>query len=42
MKLNAPNYSPLKVVVKSADGPTVKDIDNKEYIDCVSSYSAVN
>jgi ornithine--oxo-acid transaminase len=38
----AHNYHPLDVVIKSADGCWVEDIDGKWYLDCLAAYSAVN
>ena len=38
----AHNYSPLPVVVASAEGTRVTDLDGNHYIDCLSAYSAVN
>lgn len=41
-KHSAHNYSPLPVVIASGQGAIVTDIDGREYIDCLSAYSAVN
>ena len=38
----AHNYSPLPVVIASAKGSHVTDIDGNHYVDCLSAYSAVN
>jgi len=38
----AHNYHPLKVVIEKAEGVWVYDVDGKKYLDCLSSYSAVN
>ena len=39
---SAHNYAPLPVVIGSADGAQVRDIDGNDYIDCLAAYSAVN
>jgi ornithine--oxo-acid transaminase len=41
-KWSAHNYHPLPVVVASADGAWVTDIDGKRYLDMLSGYSALN
>lgn len=41
-RLGAHNYHPLDVVIEKADGVWVWDVDGKKYMDCLSSYSAVN
>lgn len=41
-KRAAHNYSPLPVVIASADGAWVTDVDGRRYLDCLSAYSAVN
>ncbi len=41
-KLGAHNYHPLDVVIESGKGVWVWDVDGKRYMDCLSSYSAVN
>jgi len=41
-KYGAHNYHPLPVVLKRGKGTRVWDIDNKEYFDFLSAYSAVN
>ncbi|GAA4435675.1 ornithine--oxo-acid transaminase [Phytohabitans houttuyneae] len=38
----AHNYHPLPVVISSADGSWVTDIDGKRYLDCLAGYSALN
>src|SRR5512145_748780 len=38
----AHNYHPLDVVIEKAEGVWVYDVDGKRYLDCLSSYSAVN
>ena len=38
----AHNYHPLDVVIDKAEGVWVYDVDGKRYLDCLSSYSAVN
>ena len=38
----AHNYHPLPVVVATADGAWVTDVDGKRYLDCLAAYSAVN
>jgi ornithine--oxo-acid transaminase len=38
----AHNYHPLPVVVASASGAWVTDIDGKRYLDCLAGYSALN
>ena len=35
-------YHPLDVVIERAEGVWVYDVDGKKYLDCLSSYSAVN
>ncbi len=41
-KYAAHNYHPLPVVVKSAKGVWVEDVDGKKYMDMLAAYSAVN
>lgn len=41
-RYSAHNYAPLPVVIASAEGATVRDLDGTAYIDCLSAYSAVN
>ena len=38
----AHNYSPLPVVVASADGAWITDVQGRRYLDCLAAYSAVN
>ena len=38
----AKNYHPLPVVITKAKGCWVWDVEGKKYLDCLSSYSAVN
>lgn len=38
----AHNYHPLEVVLSRAEGVWVWDVEGKKYMDCLSSYSAVN
>ena len=38
----AHNYHPLNVVITRGDGVWVYDVDGNKYLDCLSSYSAVN
>lgn len=41
-KFGAHNYAPLPVVIQSARGAWVTDVDGKRYLDMLSSYSALN
>ncbi len=41
-KYGAHNYHPLPVVLKKGEGVYVYDVENKEYYDFLSAYSAVN
>jgi len=41
-KYGANNYHPLPVVLDRAEGIWVWDVDGKKYMDCLSSYSAIN
>jgi ornithine--oxo-acid transaminase len=41
-KYGAHNYHPLPIVVERAEGVWVYDVDGRRYLDCLSSYSAVN
>lgn len=41
-KYGAHNYHPLPIVVERAEGVWVHDVDGRRYLDCLSSYSAVN
>ncbi|BCJ68722.1 ornithine--oxo-acid transaminase [Polymorphospora rubra] len=38
----AHNYHPLPVVIESAQGAWVVDVDGKRYLDCLAGYSALN
>jgi ornithine--oxo-acid transaminase len=38
----APIYDPLDIVVESASGAWLTDVDGRRYLDCLSAYSAVN
>ena len=38
----AHNYHPLPVVVETAEGAWVTDVDGRRYLDCLAAYSAVN
>ncbi len=38
----AKNYHPIPVVIAKAQGCWVWDVEGKKYLDCLSSYSAVN
>ena len=38
----AHNYHPLDLVIASARGAWVTDVDGRRYLDCLSAYSAVN
>ena len=38
----AHNYHPLDVVIESARGAWVTDVDGRRYLDCLAAYSAVN
>ncbi|GAA2175821.1 ornithine--oxo-acid transaminase [Agrococcus versicolor] len=38
----AHNYHPLPVVVESASGAWVTDVDGRRFLDCLAAYSAVN
>ena len=40
--LGAHNYHPLDVVIEKAKGIWVYDVDGNKYMDCLSSYSAIN
>src|SRR4051812_2046302 len=41
-QLGAHNYHPLDIVVASAQGAWVTDVEGKRYLDCLAAYSAVN
>ena len=38
----AHNYKPLDIVLSSGQGVWVYDVDGNKYLDCLSSYSAIN
>ncbi len=38
----AHNYHPLDIVIEKAEGSWVYDVEGKKYLDCLSSYSALN
>lgn len=38
----AHNYHPLPVVVSSAEGAWLTDVDGRRYLDCLAGYSALN
>jgi len=38
----AHNYQPLDVVLCKGDGIWVYDVEGRKYLDCLSSYSALN
>ncbi len=38
----AHTYHPLEVVVATADGAWVTDVDGRRYLDCLAAYSALN
>ncbi len=38
----AHNYRPLEVVVERAEGVWLWDVEGRQYLDCVSAYSALN
>lgn len=41
-KYGAHNYHPLDVVISEAQGIWVTDVEGKQYMDCLSAYSALN
>jgi ornithine--oxo-acid transaminase len=41
-RYSAPNYHPLPVVVSSAEGAWVTDVEGKRYLDMLAAYSALN
>lgn len=41
-RYGAHNYHPLDVVVASAEGAWVQDVEGRRYLDCLASYSAIN
>ena len=36
------NYHPLPVVLSTAEGAWVTDVDGRRYLDCLAGYSALN
>jgi len=41
-KFGAYHYNRLKVVVRTAQGSWITDIDGRKYLDCIAAYSAAN
>ena len=41
-QFGAHNYHPLDIVIESAEGAWVTDVEGKRYLDCLAAYSAVN
>lgn len=41
-RLGAHNYAPLDVVLSRGEGVWVYDVEGRKYLDCLSSYSALN
>jgi len=41
-RYSARNYAPLDVVIATAQGVWVTDVDGNRYLDCLSAYSALN
>ena len=41
-RYGAHNYHPLDVILTRGEGVWVYDIDDNRYLDCLSSYSALN
>ncbi len=41
-RYNTHNYNPLDVVLERGEGVWVWDVEGKRYLDCLSSYSALN
>lgn len=41
-RYTAHNYFPLPVVAASAQGAWITDVEGRQYLDCLSAYSAVN
>lgn len=41
-RFNARNYLPLPVVLNRGEGVWLWDVEDKQYLDCLSAYSAVN
>jgi ornithine--oxo-acid transaminase len=42
MRVSAPNYAPLPIVISRAEGVWAWDTDGRRYLDCVSAYSSLN
>jgi ornithine--oxo-acid transaminase len=42
MAHTARNYAPVPVVLTSAEGAWITDVDGRRYLDCLAGYSAVN
>lgn len=38
----AHNYAPIPVVIESAEGSWMTDVEGRRYLDCLSAYSAMN
>ncbi|SCG79858.1 ornithine--oxo-acid transaminase [Micromonospora rifamycinica] len=41
-RYTAHNYHPLPVVISSAEGSWLTDVDGRRYLDCLAGYSALN
>lgn len=41
-RFTAHNYHPLPVVISSAEGSWLTDVDGRRYLDCLAGYSALN
>ena len=41
-QVTAHNYHPLPVVIASAEGAWVTDVEGRRYLDCLAAYSALN
>ncbi len=41
-RYTAHNYHPLPVVISSAEGAWLTDVDGRRYLDCLAGYSALN
>ncbi|MEV6817074.1 aminotransferase class III-fold pyridoxal phosphate-dependent enzyme, partial [Micromonospora sp. NPDC051296] len=41
-RYTAHNYHPLPVVISSAEGVWLTDVDGRRYLDCLAGYSALN
>ncbi|HXL18666.1 MAG TPA: aminotransferase class III-fold pyridoxal phosphate-dependent enzyme, partial [Streptosporangiaceae bacterium] len=39
---SAHNYHPLPVMIASAEGAWVTDVDGRRYLDMLAAYSAIN